>query len=83
MIEEKEKAAAIAWAQKQSTFPKQGDWVINRYESDPPPCSSRTLRKLFGSYNNFRRACEAEILKHDPNEPVTLDVLKQDCIVQY
>jgi len=81
MTDEELKAEAIEWAKRQPDFPKAQDWVINRYESDPPPYSSRTLKKLFGSYNNFRRACEAEILKHDPNEPVTLDVLKQDCIV--
>ena len=80
MTDEEEKAAAIAWAKRQPDFPKMQDWVIDRYESDPPPCSRYKLRKLFvGSYNNFRRACGAPILQHNPNEPVTLDVLKQDC----
>ena len=54
MTEEDEKTAAvaIAWALSQSTFPKEKAWVIRDYESDPPPMSTRKLRKLFGSYNN-------------------------------
>ena len=79
MTEEELKAEAIAWAKRQPNFPKMQDWLIDRYESDPRPCSRYEIRKLFGSYNNFRREAGAKILQHDSNEPVTLEVLKQDC----
>jgi len=80
MTDEELKAEAIAWAKRQPNFPKAADWVKKRYEKgQKPPVTNKELRKLFGSYNNFRREAEAEILKHDSNEPVTLDVLKQDC----
>ena len=79
MTDEELKAEAIEWAQRQPDFPKMQDWVKNHYENDPPPCSRGKLKKLFGSYNNFRREAGATILKHNHNEPVTLDVLKQDC----
>jgi len=80
MTDEEVKKTAIEWAQRQPNFPKAKDWVKNRYEEDQqPPIEYNKLIKLFGSYNNFRREAKAPILVHDSNEPVTLDVLKQDC----
>ena len=79
MTDEEEKKAAIEWAKRQPDFPKSDDWVARNYKTDKPPVTSKKIRELFGSYNNFRREAGAPILQHDPSEPVTLDVLKQDC----
>jgi len=80
MTDEEIKASAIEWAKRQPDFPKKMDWTKNLYEEDQqPPIGRDKLIKLFGSYNNFRREAGVEILQHDSNEPVTLEVLKQDC----
>jgi hypothetical protein len=81
MTDEELKLACIDWARRQHVFPKYDDWIINRYETDPPPCGRGKLIRLFGSYNLFRNAAGTQIVKHDSSDPVTLEVLKQDCIV--
>jgi hypothetical protein len=80
-MSEELKAAAIAWAQRQPTFPKQKDWVKSNYSTDPPPCGRDKLYDLFGSYNNFRRESGVEIIQHNSNEDITLDILKRDCVI--
>ena len=80
MTDEEKKAEAIEWAKRQPNFPKAKDWVMKLYEkSKRPPFAIDKLTELFGSYNNFRREAGAKVIRHNSAEPVTLDVLKQDC----
>jgi hypothetical protein len=80
-MSENEKTAAIDWALRQPTFPKNEDWVIKNYITDPPPCGRNKVRGLFGGYNNFRREAGVDNLKHNSNEDITLDILERDCII--
>lgn len=78
---------AKTYEEKTGSFPKAELWVMRNiaFELDNGeevyfPFSWHQITETWVSYNNFRKACGAPILRHNSIEPVTLAVLEENCV---